>query len=235
MKKGIKARKPVLKSKYKKHSKKKQAEPQILGLGSKIVNSILIGLNENDKSHVRKIVEGLDEYDLAKLIEVLDVDERKQLIEILGDHIDPGVFPELNEVVQEQVIESLDENQIAVVGDDLSLGSRLWRTESRKDVEDVFERMAYRVADQEGDTFLYDPDKKKGQMLEFAVPVRSADVPQTQGTILATISLREISATMGELEWMGMVILSIIVILSIPKPVSTFFCFSFVYFPFSSL
>ena len=57
--------------------------------------------------------------------------------------------------------------------------------------------------------------EKKGQMLEFAVPVRSADVPQTQGTILATISLREISATMGELEWMGMVILSIIVILSV--------------------
>ena len=25
--------------------------------------------------------------------------------------------------------------------------------------------MAYRVADQEGDTFLYDPEKKKGQML----------------------------------------------------------------------
>ena len=119
MKKGIKARKPVLKSKYKKHSKKKQAEPQILGLGPKIVNSILIGLNENDKSHVRKIVEGLDEYDLAKLIEVLDVDERKQLIEILGDHIDPGVFPELNEVVQEQVIESLDENQIVNIVNEL--------------------------------------------------------------------------------------------------------------------
>lgn len=119
MKKGIKARKPVLKSTYKKHSKKKQAEPQILGLGPKIVNSILIGLNENDKSHVRKIVEGLDEYDLAKLIEVLDVDERKQLIEILGDHIDPGVFPELNEIVQEQVIESLDENQIVNIVNEL--------------------------------------------------------------------------------------------------------------------
>ncbi len=57
--------------------------------------------------------------------------------------------------------------------------------------------------------------EKKGQMLEFAIPVKSADVPQTQGTILATISLREISATMGELEWMGIVILSIIVILSV--------------------
>ena len=52
-------------------------------------------------------------------------------------------------------------------------------------------------------------------MLEFAVPVRSADVPQSQGTILVTISLREIAATMGELEWMGIVILSIIVILSV--------------------
>ena len=47
------------------------------------------------------------------------------------------------------------------------------------------------------------------------MPVRSADVPQSQGTILVTISLREIAATMGELEWMGIVILSIIVILSV--------------------
>ena len=74
-----------------------------------------------------------------------------------------------------EILEILDENQIAVVGDDLSLGSRLWRTESRKDVEDVFERMAYRVADQEGDTFLYDPDKKKGQMLIDMVKEKKAD------------------------------------------------------------
>ena len=58
-----------------------------------------------------------------------------------------------------------DENQITIAADDLSLGSRLWRTQARKDVTDVFQKMAYRVADQEGDTFLYDPEKKKGQML----------------------------------------------------------------------
>ena len=121
MKKSIKTRKPTPK-KYKKKQKsnlKNFQEQQILGLGPKIVNSVLIGLEENDKSHVRKIVEGLDEYDLAKLIEILDVDERKKLIEYLDGHIDPSVFPELNEVVQEQVIETLDENQIVNIVNEL--------------------------------------------------------------------------------------------------------------------
>jgi len=120
MKKSVKMRKPTPK-KYKKRQQnfKKNAPQQVLGLGAKIVNSILIGLREDDKSHVRKIVEGLDEYDLAKLIEVLDVDERKKLIEYLGDHIDPSVFPELNDVVQEQVIESLDENQLVNIVNEL--------------------------------------------------------------------------------------------------------------------
>ena len=121
MKKSIKTCKPTPK-KYKKKQKsnlKNFQEQQILGLGPKIVNSVLIGLEENDKSHVRKIVEGLDEYDLAKLIEVLDVDERKKLIEYLDGHIDPSVFPELNEVVQEQVIETLDENQIVNIVNEL--------------------------------------------------------------------------------------------------------------------
>lgn len=120
MKKSVKMRKPTPK-KYKKRQQnfKKDTPQQVLGLGAKIVNSILIGLREDDKSHVRKIVEGLDEYDLAKLIEVLDVDERKKLIEYLGDHIDPSVFPELNDVVQEQVIESLDENQLVNIVNEL--------------------------------------------------------------------------------------------------------------------
>lgn len=120
MKKSVKMRKPTPK-KYKKRQQnvKKNTSQQVLGLGAKIVNSILIGLREDDKSHVRKIVEGLDEYDLAKLIEVLDVDERKKLIEYLGDHIDPSVFPELNDVVQEQVIESLDENQLVNIVNEL--------------------------------------------------------------------------------------------------------------------
>ncbi len=119
MKKGIKKRNPT----PRKYGKKKQILPkvqeQILGLGPKIINSILIGLRENDKPHVRKIVEGLDEYDLAKLIEVLDVDERKKLIGFLEGHIDPGVFPELNDVVQEQVIETLNENQIVNIVNEL--------------------------------------------------------------------------------------------------------------------
>ncbi|MDO4184406.1 MAG: magnesium transporter [Rhodospirillales bacterium] len=103
---------------FSKKQKRKEQQPY-LGLGPKFVNSIVIGLNENDDIHVKKIVAGLDEYDLAKLIEVLDINHRRKLVSILGDKIDPAVFPELNEVVQEQVLESLDENQIVKIVNEL--------------------------------------------------------------------------------------------------------------------
>ena len=57
--------------------------------------------------------------------------------------------------------------------------------------------------------------QRKGQVLELAVPVKSADVPQIQGAMLVTLSLSEVSATMSELEQRGVLILSIIVVLSI--------------------
>ena len=116
MKKNLKKHKT---SAWIKRKKQKQKAKQFLGLGPKIVNSIVIALNENDKVHAQKIVEGLSEYDLAKLLEVLDIDQRNQLVEILGDKINPDVFPELNEVVQEQIIDNLNENQIVHIVNEL--------------------------------------------------------------------------------------------------------------------
>ncbi len=124
MTKKTKKKSPVIKRKFgnrfsKKQKQKKKEQQTYLGLGPKFVKSIIIGLNEDDDIHVKKIVAGLDEYDLAKLIEVLDINHRRKLINILGDKIDPAVFPELNEVVQEQVLESLDENQIVKIVNEL--------------------------------------------------------------------------------------------------------------------
>lgn len=124
MKKKNKKRQPHSKNKLISHFKAKNKEnnqPQehYLGLGPKFVNSIIIGLNEDDDIHVKKIVEGLDEYDLARLIEVLDIGHRRKLIKILGDKIDPAVFPELNEVVQEQVLDGMDESQIVKIVNEL--------------------------------------------------------------------------------------------------------------------
>ena len=79
MKKNLKKHKT---SAWIKRKKQKQKAKQFLGLGPKIVNSIVIALNENDKVHAQKIVEGLSEYDLAKLLEVLDIDQRNQLVEM---------------------------------------------------------------------------------------------------------------------------------------------------------
>ena len=60
MKKNLKKHKT---SAWIKRKKQKQKAKQFLGLGPKIVNSIVIALNENDKVHAQKIVEGLSEYD----------------------------------------------------------------------------------------------------------------------------------------------------------------------------
>ena len=74
-----------------------------------------------------------------------------------------------------EVLEIFEENDVAIVGDDLSMGSRLWRTPARDTDEDVYHKMAYIVADQRGDTFLYEPKKTRGQMLIDMVKEKSAD------------------------------------------------------------
>ncbi len=137
-----------MKRKNKKHhtfSKKKlpvfsssqtlESKDNYLGLGSKFVNSIVIGLNEGDDIHVKKIIEGLDEYDLARLIEVLDIHHRMKLVKLLGDKIDPAVFPELNEVVQEQVLDTLDENQIVKIVNELDSDDAVELLENMNDDE----------------------------------------------------------------------------------------------------
>lgn len=63
-----------------------------------------------------------------------------------------------------EILEIFEENQLAFVGDDLAQESRQWRTPSREDGT-VFEKMAYRMVDQRGDTFLYEEQKTRGQML----------------------------------------------------------------------
>ena len=74
-----------------------------------------------------------------------------------------------------EILDIMDENGLTIAADDLSLGSRLWRTEGRKDVEDVFDRMAYMIRDIEGDTFFYDKEKTKGAHLIEMVKEKTAD------------------------------------------------------------
>ena len=56
---------------------------------------------------------------------------------------------------------------------------------------------------------------RNGQVMQVAVPVKSADVPQIQGAMLVTVSCSEITATIGELEQQGVLIIAIIVVLSV--------------------
>ncbi|MEG1163744.1 MAG: 2-hydroxyacyl-CoA dehydratase family protein [Anaerovoracaceae bacterium] len=73
-----------------------------------------------------------------------------------------------------ELLEIFEENNIAFVGDDLAQESRQWRTISRED-GDVWSKMAYRVADQRGDTFFYEEEKSRGQMLIDMAKEKKAD------------------------------------------------------------
>lgn len=165
MKKNLKKRKT---SSLAKHKKRKQNTnvKQFLGLGPKIVNSVIIALNENDRVHAQKIVEGLSEYDLAKLLEVLDYDQRRQLVEFLGDRINPDVFPELNEVVQEQIIDSLDENQIVHIVNELDSDDAVEILEHMDDDEqnNIIRRLSPELKQQVRSSLAY-PEDSAGRIM----------------------------------------------------------------------
>lgn len=57
--------------------------------------------------------------------------------------------------------------------------------------------------------------RRYGQMLEMAIPVKSADVPQIQGVMLVNVSVSDVRAMISELEQKGILIIGIIVVLSI--------------------
>ena len=73
-----------------------------------------------------------------------------------------------------ELLDILTENGIAIVGDDLSHQSRLWRTPARKEGT-ALEKMAGIIADQKGDTFLYEQEKYKGSLLLEQAKEKNAD------------------------------------------------------------
>lgn len=72
------------------------------------------------------------------------------------------------------LLQLFEENNIAFAGDDLAQESRQFRVEGR-DGESVFKKMAYRITDQKGCTFLYEAQKTRGQMLIDLVRSKKAD------------------------------------------------------------
>ena len=51
---------------FSKKKKKLNPQSQLLGLGPKFIESVRIGLHDDDLVHVRKMVDGLSEYGQAK-------------------------------------------------------------------------------------------------------------------------------------------------------------------------
>lgn len=72
-----------------------------------------------------------------------------------------------------ELLDILAENNIAIVADDFAQESRQFRVPARK-TGSTLEKMAYRISDQRGCTFLYEEEKTKGQMLVNMVNEKKA-------------------------------------------------------------
>lgn len=73
-----------------------------------------------------------------------------------------------------ELLRIFEENQVAFVADDLAQESRQFRTPGRSN-GDVWGKMAYRTVDQKGDSFFYEAQKTRGQMLIDMVKENKAD------------------------------------------------------------
>ncbi|MDE8731503.1 2-hydroxyacyl-CoA dehydratase family protein [Eubacteriales bacterium DFI.9.88] len=73
-----------------------------------------------------------------------------------------------------ELLDIFEENQVAFAADDLAQESRQFRTPGRSQGS-FFEKMAGRICDQKGDTFLYEEEKTRGQMLIDLVREKKAD------------------------------------------------------------
>jgi len=164
---------PRMKAKQKKYMKAKCSprrcaypQQQILGVGPKMINSILIGLRENDVAHVRKIVDGLDEYEVANILESLSVGNRQKLLEMIGQYLAPDVLPELNEVVQEQVIDTLDEKQIVHIVNELDSDDAVELLEHMDDKEqkEVIRQLSPELKQQVTSSLSY-PEDSAGRIM----------------------------------------------------------------------
>jgi bcr-type benzoyl-CoA reductase subunit C len=73
-----------------------------------------------------------------------------------------------------ELLSLLTKNNIAIVADDLAQESRQFRVKSREEGS-VIERMAWRMIDQRGCTFVYEKEKSRGEMLINMVKSTGSD------------------------------------------------------------
>ncbi len=167
----------VLLPKKQKFIKKKKKMSRILGLEPKMINSVVNALSHNNSKYIRKIVDGLSEYELARILEALDNEQRLQLVEILGDKINPDVFPELNEVVQEQIIENLDEDQVVKIVNELDSDEAVEILEHMDDDEQaqIINRLDPELKYQVKSSFSY-PEDSAGRIMSRDFVALSGDM-----------------------------------------------------------
>jgi len=96
-------------------------EENSLGLSKKIVETVKDALEDDDIVYIRRLLEGLTEFDIAELIENLDRHSRKKLIKEISDDIvrNPNILIELHYDVCDDIIHILGQTRLVKIIDEL--------------------------------------------------------------------------------------------------------------------
>lgn len=149
-------------------------EHEGFGLADERVEHIKTLLEANDINEIRRVAQGFSVPDTAQLLGKLDEDSRKTLVDILGDSLDPDVFPVLDDHLRNEIL-----GQIPAVGvagilnaldsdDAMSLIAEMEPERQREILRHMSWRM--RALVEEGLTF---PEESAGRLMQrelVAVP-----------------------------------------------------------------
>jgi magnesium transporter len=89
-----------------------QAE-ELLGLGRRLVDAVAVALDEENRLEARLLVEPLRAPERADLLQLLRPELRRRLIEYLRPDFDPGVLPELEDDIRDEIAEQLGTEALA--------------------------------------------------------------------------------------------------------------------------
>lgn len=144
------------------------------GIDPVLMERVVRGLEREDVSDLRDIVEDMHEADLGAVLEALDHDQRLHLIRLLGADFDFTALTEVDDAVREDILEALPVETVAEGVRDLDTDDAVYILEDldEADKREVLDRLpaAERIALQQGLDYPEDSAGRRMQTEILAVP-----------------------------------------------------------------
>lgn len=149
-------------------------EHEGFGLDDERVSHITTLIEANDVNEIRRVAQGFSVPDTAELLGKLDANSRKTFVDIVGDELEPDVFPVLDDHLRNEILNQIPAVGVAGILNDLDSDDAMsliagMEPERQKD---IFRHLSWRMRAlvEEGLTF---PEKSAGRLMQrelVAVP-----------------------------------------------------------------